>query len=801
MFKLFSPRLVHLRYCLTHPPTWLAWFFGIVIVAVVDLSVRLDPNGYQAKLWEWLAYAGGAFIVIAVYRALTLPSSDDDTATATAANLKLQNIADADWSEIEAWLQSDAPAEYDFLGNRIVAERLTTLLMSGTRSIGIVGPFGAGKTSIIKWMCDEIDARNSKKRRLFVSEHSCWGFENSASAIHEMLSGAIRRVESEIDTFQVSSLPESYRQTFSAGGEWIDSISNLVLGKREPSEQFERLSQLLCDINAKLVIVVEDLDRNESRSFDIQEVLAFLYQLKEYKGLAFVLTGGVNSSRQIDFAKLCNHIEYLKTVQTKDSSNMITRVCERCNDTAVFPHVHLRDPERDHVWHPSIGVLMRDYEELSLPQAVASLLNNPRSLRHALGRTWTSWRTLCGEIDLNHLIAVNVLRFGAPEAFLFLVRRWDRLHSAPSKNPHFGQERLDLIKKAIIDDWNRTIKNVEWNPAAALTVIEHILPTSENWFGEGTGGATRPIQGVELERYWRRAVNESLDAGEVRDQEVICDLKDWCESKSSKAKLLERLCTSEDYSRVWELLASTYIGNKPDDILLLTKQVIEKTCRENGNSASIDSQGVRSVCSFASHYAVLNGDNKTWLMDRISDSSVCSLRMAVDLWHTLGSGWSFLQGHEKAEVRKHLLDTIRNQIVDSNVLNGLLDPTYPYVLYQAVFDFGKQTLPLPEVISSWNWLSPILIDALKNGNASVAAAVAVLISTRESGTRSEPWSADPAILDGFFGSQSADVVDMLANLSGAVTHEKALVESIVKSARQVIEDTATPKEDSPENAD
>jgi hypothetical protein len=35
---------------------------------------------------------------------------------------------------------------------------------------------------------------------------------------------------------------------------------------------------------------------------------------------------------------------------------------------------------------------MRDYEEFALPQAVASLLNTPRSLRHALGRTFSAWQ-------------------------------------------------------------------------------------------------------------------------------------------------------------------------------------------------------------------------------------------------------------------------------------------------------------------------------------------------------------------------------------------------------------------------
>ena len=111
---------------------------------------------------------------------------------------------------------------------------------------------------------------------LLFSEHSCWGFESSASAIHAMLADGIKKVAPFIDTFHVKSLPESYRQAFSAGGQWFDSASRLFLWPGDPIQQFRTLSDLLQEIGSRLVFVVEDLDRNNSRTFDIKDVLAFL---------------------------------------------------------------------------------------------------------------------------------------------------------------------------------------------------------------------------------------------------------------------------------------------------------------------------------------------------------------------------------------------------------------------------------------------------------------------------------------------------------------------------------------------
>jgi hypothetical protein len=99
----------------------------------------------------------------------------------------------------------------------------------------------------------------------------------------------------------------------------------LLFVRRDPIDQFNRLSALLGSVNVRLVFVVEDLDRNDSRTFDIQEVQAFLQQLKDFPNLAFVLTGSVSSSRRIDFAKLCDHIEYLKSIDSRVAADMVPR--------------------------------------------------------------------------------------------------------------------------------------------------------------------------------------------------------------------------------------------------------------------------------------------------------------------------------------------------------------------------------------------------------------------------------------------------------------------------------------------
>ena len=277
-----------------------------------------------------------------------------------------------------------------------MAHRVSNLVSEGIRSVGIVGPFGAGKTSIVSWITDRLKRHEIGGRKFFVCHHSCWGFETSASAIHDMLGSAVSNLSAEIDTFQVDSLPESYRKTFSAGGDWVETISNLVLLKPDPVEQFSRLSDLLENIGGRLVFIVEDLDRNETRNFEIQEVLAFLERLKDYPNVSFILTGGLSSSNRIDYVKLCDHIEYMRTMQADQSSKIIKKVCSRCWDKTVFPHIRLDDLNRSYEWNDLTDGILSAFREMSRPEAVAELLNTPRSLRHALSYTWKNWQVLYG---------------------------------------------------------------------------------------------------------------------------------------------------------------------------------------------------------------------------------------------------------------------------------------------------------------------------------------------------------------------------------------------------------------------
>lgn len=797
LFQLFSPRIRHLKYW-RYPPIWSAWLSAFGVVAACDLIGGLSPATYKACLGDWAGYGVGSIAAIAVFRWLATSDSDgngksqSDGVEAGKApdGQPSQPASEWDRDAIKRWLESEAPADRqnDIVGNYHVAVRIKRLLESKDsklRSIGIVGPFGAGKTTIVRWLVGLV-AGGSKESapRLLISEHSCWNFETSALSIHAMLADAIEQVGQYIDTYYVRSLPESYRAVFSSGGGWLGGLSSLLFRSRDPVAQFGQLSGLLSVMDARLIFVVEDLDRNESRTFDIQEVQSFLYQIKRFPNLSFVLTGGASSFGRIDFPKLCDHIEDLGGVDRTVASAFVQAAWQLCSDRTKFPYKSLGATDGQQLWDDVSSLLLHRLEGESLPHAVAELLRTPRSLRHVLSRTCRVWEDLCGEINWNHLLAVNVLRFAAPECFSFLRRHQEWLCSDP-------EAHAQTFRDSVASDWARSVEKVEWDVEAARVVLRSIFPESDAWLDGGAGGCRgNPLQGVKEGRYWRRAVNGVIDPRDVPDQRVLSDLDQWLQNPTCDAEMISQLCQSSVYGEVWEKWASLEMASWPGQVLLLCQHVLSRICQEYGAAACEDSQGFAASWKLAKEWAPRVAENRAWLEERIGEAAGTSLALVNALWQFYGASGdeAVLRRGDVTAVRKARSAIVRNRIDDAATFERVLHPSRRGTLYALVFDPDVDSLEPLGTVSDWKWLAPIVIDSLSRGSLQTATEVAWLLIGRYSDRRGKSWEVDEECLSVFFGEDAIKVIGLLEKLGSQMgeSGDCRIVKSVAYMANVVL---------------
>ncbi len=802
LFKLLSPRLAHLRPPVRwrHPPIWLAWVVAAAALCLIDLTAGLGPDGYSPSTWDWVGYGFGPLAAVAIFRHITQAPERPTPLPVPAAERSLDGLV-GDWTILEPWLMSERPAGEDLIGNRRVACRLAEYLTTQGGTIGLVGPFGSGKSSVVAWMQEEVERnRQPGAAEVWFAEQSCWGFEDSGSAVQQILARAVEAVGRKADCFSLRSLPESYRKTFSAGGDWVRSLADLVLGSSDPVEQFGQLAEVLRSANARLVVVVEDLDRPSAGRFHRQEVQALLQRLKATERVSFVLASGrtpAGNADFIDFTKLCDHIEILRDFDPAWVAALIDAVRSRCLNASEFRHV--ATVSHDHSpWEPSLIGFMSSYDIVTPAEAAARLLRTPRALKHALRRTSVAWRRLYGEVDLDQLIAVNILRHGAPEAFDFLVRHWDQLHAAPTSSS-VQRDSLPRISERLTAEWLRATANVDWEPRAALTLLVRLLPAASQYLGHPTGpDRFDPEQGIGHRRYWLRVVNEEIDPSDVRDQTVFRDISNWRVSYVVPSALIDGLASGGDYVAVWEHYAAKTFGLESSLVLVLADQVLAGYRTPRGaralgwNGQSDPARPVFPERAFSALWLYANGHvmrddaSRDWLENQVRLAMPTSLSLVNDLYYYWASARNgIVRLEDRAHVRGVIYYLAQEQLRTADALLRVLPTTgIHYCLYQLVFTPDSDERPSDySGLPHWAWLGPVVLEAVRADAPISPVEVGHLIAHRQQGHPAiVNWEVDPHLLTGFFGNAADEVIAWLASARERFTgQDQQLIDQLVSS--------------------
>ncbi len=762
---LFTPRRGQLSHWWRHPPYWLAVWSGIAAAGVCDAVWGLNPKGFRVEWWHW-PLCGVVPFAAAV--AIRWDHQKNLSAEAEPAKLTVDQLLSTP-AVLEAWVREERESAYDLLGTRRLAGRLAERLAGDVGSVGLVGPFGSGKSTVVGWMTAELTARRPK---VLVCQVSCWGFEDAGGAVRRILREAVKTVGREVDCFNFRHLPEDYRQTFTAGGTWVRAVGDLVLGAPDPDEQFTALAHALEAADAKLVIVVDDLDRATGSRFDPQEVLGLLERLRKHRRrVKFVLSG--SRTADFDFARLCEHIEVLPLLTTEQTARIVFAFRSQML-AAHLIDVCVQGAE-DEPWRTyRYGLMGRTANYLSPPEAVATLLRTPRALKLAIRRAGDAWVRLHGEIDIDQLLEVEVLRAGAPEAFAFLLEEADRLSDDP-RVWRSQEDQIDRHRVAVRRGWKEASGANNWDARSALELILQLFPAAGQYLEVGTR-ASNPHrrQGVAEAhgRYWRRAVSGELDDPADTDQPTLRAMQAWLEDPIGESELVRLLETSPAAVAVFERFATDprWSSEHGQPTLNLARQLLDRVDSPTGVRAGSDQCAtwfdtlrrltVRTVTPAESVEA--------WVIER----QQVALSVSMSLVNRLANGWSserlearLLPGG-RARVREQLLVNARAALRTGADMLCVTHPTDPADLYRLVFpttdrEFGPSGYRGPD---HWTWLGTPVLEALRSDPSRMALRVGYLLTADAESNPADGQvrCTGPELLTAFFGEDAGEVVRLLA---------------------------------------
>ncbi|HEV3304626.1 MAG TPA: hypothetical protein VG055_33555 [Planctomycetaceae bacterium] len=311
----------HFRSLIYYPPTWTAallvlpelWVSRRWCPWLMESSLQSGDLGWASLLWI-AAPIGGALIALLDYQP---PSNRGDSR-------KNQGRDAASAEDFGAWISSEAPIGHpaaDRFGASTVAERIAfSFFANPLRTWAVVGPRGAGKSSIVEMIChlvtrdkEFIDRasstwsaaispgstvgrlsvlRNCRPPLIIPCVVSAWGSFSDPPQV--VLRRVLDTLSKRVDCLSIGNLPAEYMDSLKGVSKDFLKLP-LPVPSLDPLQQLERLAPILSAINARLIVFIEDLDRNPPDDATTTAIEAMLDRLKHVGSIGFVVVIGTTT--------------------------------------------------------------------------------------------------------------------------------------------------------------------------------------------------------------------------------------------------------------------------------------------------------------------------------------------------------------------------------------------------------------------------------------------------------------------------------------------------------------------------
>ena len=681
-----------IRGYIRYPPIWFSVVFGLFLTGAREqwlpnsgihhFTDVTNPVGSFPIGWVAALIAIGAVCI----RWMQSPSGNNNTTN--------QNIIQDDNitpDSVQTWIESgERPRESDepdFFAHRPLVKRIANKLESNVPTVGLLGSVGSGKSSILNAVQAEL---NGMERRIIVAKIDVWPVDSPEDVPSLALNQIINALDQLVDTIELRGLAQSYKRLATAEPSgWISRILR-VDTSRDSLEVLKRLLPILDVFDVRLVLMVEDVER-AGKDFDNRHLMRFLWAFRQLRRCGFVLA--IDPSANVDMTKLCDTIERVPMVKVEQAARIFLSAYQSWisahSDIEPRPNREGADRFKFRTTDPDrLYYELGEYGWESEPSDLLDLLQIPRAFKHVMCRVDQVWNKLHGEAELDEILIICALRYGAPDAYEFLLRHIDIARMDPGTwKPDI--EALDKFK----DEWKKFVESIP-NGRSVQALVD-LLEIKALHSGDHVPLVRSP-QGVHMRDpvdYFSRIVAEELAPTELRDQDVLQDIRRWeiDQEDSLINRLVPENAVDDHYLRVWSNLA-VQLGEQ--DIIDLTMAVVERALSIYGPSIELAHPALVTILEKSRLLSDPEYTNLFTWMTRISISHSLSFVNQLVAYHADNFGGG---DHTVKELRTSAADSARKKIRTEHDLVRVVSGGSP----SAILEFVTLTINDPDIIEEW----------------------------------------------------------------------------------------------------
>lgn len=718
----------HFALLFHYPPTVIAVPIGIFFLALLLFATGSKSSillGFIALISVLLSLIAFCFAP-APKEQQKIPLSNIKV---SLEKLSLEQLLD--WASTESSIRDESQ---DFFGAKEMAQRVWEALQTERKdgsdrelqqTVVIQGPFGAGKSSIIQ-LLKGIAYASAGKKYIFVHVN-CWGFSSIAAQEH-ILEQAIDELSKLVDCNAIKQMPKEYSDAISDSSSWLGAIISVFNATKSPEKQLNRFTPILRAIDSRLVIVVEDTDRN-GPDFDQKHIEAMLHRFRDVERVSFVLTAGSDS--KIEFPKVAECIVFLPPPPLEIVLSFLDQVRKRClsNKSVIDPtptEFHLKNRPESLLHEASIGQLAIYMFGFRIPDwaaAVASLINTPRKLKQTFAAIAASWNRLQGEVDVDELIMLTALRCCAPAAYSFFgiyLQDFGPLAKTPSEHltlpdkENARKNRITYIKER----WHEVVAKSDCDSDILGSILGELVWSSTKITDCPLWNAGKHCQSVNSSRgniYWERVASDAISTSGISDQEVLKAI--YAASGGDGVQSLgEKFADSNEFAELI-LFFENFNRRIENETLLRIASVVLQRMAPLHHYPDQAAPSLTTLKLWLHKVIPFSDSNYTdWLASEIE--SCLPSRLPDANWLFFNFAREKLQSDQFLKLRQYFVLSVRRhfEFMSPADFARCFEANYPYSLSQLIRIDRK--VYAPECLtnfSDWIWLRNLLLEGMRLG--------------------------------------------------------------------------------------
>ncbi|MEA2594369.1 MAG: hypothetical protein QOF01_838 [Thermomicrobiales bacterium] len=388
--------------------------------------------------------------------------------------------------------EDDALDRRDFAAT--IADGIRRLDATQGAVVGILGPWGSGKTSLINLIRIELD----ESPEIPVLDFNPWMFSGTDQLLESFFTeiaaqlrlkkGKFESIAKELDRYGEKLAPF---RSLPFVGQWVGlassstkALANLVERRKGGiGETRKLLEEKLAELGTTIVVAIDDVDRLQTS--EIRDIFRLIRLTANFPNIVYLVAfdrirveealGEDNLSGRDYLEKIVQVIHNMPAIPTGVLTGQILSALNATLEDIKSP-----------------GKLDRDRWGDVLVEIIRPLIRNMRDVRRYASSVHGTIQSLDGKVELVDLLGLEAVRILLPDLFIAVVAGQEALTTPPSSSFHATgkdpqlQAQIDALRPAAGE-----------KPDIATALIERLFPAA-------LGYIKNQSYGSDWQRRWMR---------------------------------------------------------------------------------------------------------------------------------------------------------------------------------------------------------------------------------------------------------------------------------------------------------